>query len=153
MRFFVGLCLLSIFPSTSPAADTYVLASQRKLNDLSRVKVELEVGGDLKVVDQGKVKPLAMSVVAKIAYDELLFEAAGGQLRAARYYDPAEAVIKIEKGGEKPVPGAAGEPAVDWRRLGLRSDLAVLSRRSTDPRGAGPDRPSLQQSVGGDAAA
>ncbi|MEX2121423.1 MAG: hypothetical protein WD847_17650 [Pirellulales bacterium] len=71
---------------------------------MARVEVSLEVGGDLTTVEDGVLKPLKMSVVAKLAYDEKLLSAgnAADTVRATRHYDRAEAVIKVEKGGLKP---------------------------------------------------
>ena len=45
-----------------------------------------------------------MSVVANIKYDEqlLALDRAGLPNRSLRYYDEARAVIKVDKGGEKP---------------------------------------------------
>jgi hypothetical protein len=84
------------------AADTHLLAAEPKNGDLSRVTAQLEVGGNLKVVADGKVKPLPMSVVAQLAYDELIFTAEADHVSSLRYYDRAEATIKIEQGGAKP---------------------------------------------------
>ena len=47
-----------------------LLESRRPRARSCALKSLLEVGGDLKVTDQGKIKPLKMSVVGKMAYDE-----------------------------------------------------------------------------------
>lgn len=83
------------------AAEKYHLESSRNPGDLTAVRVELEVGGELKVVADGKVKPLKMNVLGKLAYQEkLLGGLANGQTgaRYVRHYDLAEAKIKIEDG-------------------------------------------------------
>jgi hypothetical protein len=83
------------------AAEQHRLASARKTGDVSAVRVELEVGGELNVVADGKVKPLKMNVAAKLAYEEKLLGAAAGKparARYARHYDLADAKIKIEEG-------------------------------------------------------
>jgi hypothetical protein len=101
-------CLISLLTcclsSAVGAEETHVLASQISSGDVTRVTAQLEVGGDLKLVSEGKVKPVPMSVVAHLAYDELLFtaEAKGEHLSSLRYYERAEATIKIEQGGAKP---------------------------------------------------
>lgn len=84
------------------AAETHLLAASPKQGDLSRVTAQLEVGGNLKIVVEGKVKPLPMSVVAQLVYDELVFAADADHVSSLRYYDRADATIKIEKGGAKP---------------------------------------------------
>lgn len=83
------------------AADKYRLQSSRTPGDLTAVRVELEVGGELKVVADGKVKPLKMNVLGKLAYEEKLLGAlANGRTgtRYVRHYDQAGAKIKIEDG-------------------------------------------------------
>ena len=91
-------CLLRC-GETASAAEKFRFECQRKPGDLSAVRVELEVGGELKVVADGKVKPLKMNVLGKLAYEErLLGDAATrpASTRYARYYDQAEAKITIE---------------------------------------------------------
>jgi hypothetical protein len=101
--------------ANSRAADTHVLAAHHAAGDVTAVKIALEVGGELKVVDNGKVKPLKMSVVANMGYDEMLLGAADQRLRSARYYEQAEATIKIEQGGAKPVlPDSRRLICADW---------------------------------------
>ncbi len=88
--------------TSAHSAEKHLLAAQPKSGELSRVTAQLEVGGNLKVVAEGKVKPLPMSVVAQLAYDELVLTTEADHLSSLRYYDRAEATIKIEKGGAKP---------------------------------------------------
>jgi hypothetical protein len=83
-------------------AETHVLSAESKSGDLSRVTAQLEVGGNLKVVGEGKVKSLPMSVVAQLAYDELVFTAEAEHVSSLRYYQRAGATIKIEQGGARP---------------------------------------------------
>ena len=72
----------------------------------------MQVGGDLKLVTGGKPKILPMSVIANLKYDEQWLEVnrADRPIRSVRYYDEARAVIKVDKGGEKPSLN-------DWHRL------------------------------------
>jgi len=96
----LGAWLLIHSPSALPAAEGHALRAERKPGDVARVEVLLEVGGDLKLVDEGKVKPLAMSVVGKLRYHERLLaapSAAGDGARSLRHYERALATIKIEK--------------------------------------------------------
>jgi hypothetical protein len=80
------------------------LKNRHQPNELTRVEIALQVGGDLKLMNDGKAKDLPMSVVANLKYDELLLTtgAAGHPSRTARFYDDSRAVIKVEQGGEKP---------------------------------------------------
>ncbi|HEV3021120.1 MAG TPA: hypothetical protein VGX76_01585 [Pirellulales bacterium] len=98
--FVVGVSLLLLSPGASPAAEKHNLSAGGKPGDAVRVEVLLEVGGDLKLVDEGKVNTLPMSVVGKLRYCEKLVDpaSAGGDApRSLRHYERAEAVIKIEK--------------------------------------------------------
>jgi len=85
--------------------DTHLLVPKHRRGELSRVAIALEVGGDLKLLDEkGQTKSLPMSVVANLGYDETLLavEPDGRPTRSARFYDDVRAVIKIGQGGEKP---------------------------------------------------
>jgi hypothetical protein len=96
----VGLVLGVLSSAASSAAPTYTLTAGGKPGDTARVEVLLEVGGDLKLVDDGKVKQLPMSVVGKLRFQEHFVDArpsGGGRARSLRRYERAEAVIKIEK--------------------------------------------------------
>ena len=97
---------VSQFGSTQPPIRSakHSLKSRHRLGELTRVEIALQVGGDLKLVNEGKAKDLPMSVVANLKYDEQLLAigAAGHPTRSVRYYDDTRAVIKVEKGGEKP---------------------------------------------------
>jgi len=91
--------------AAAQTGEKHLLSAQHRAGELARVQIALQVGGDLKLVDnQGKASELPMSVVANLAYDEALLAVApdGKPLRSARYYDDVRAVIKIAKGGEKP---------------------------------------------------
>jgi len=85
-------------------ADKYSLKPTPKVGYLQHVEVALQVGGDLKLVDDGKEITVPMSVVANLKFDEqlLALDADMRPARSARYYDEARAVIKVDKGGEKP---------------------------------------------------
>jgi len=97
-------CMLSGDKSLT-AAEKHRLESSRKPGDAAAVRVELEVGGELKVVADGKVKPLKMNVAAKLAYEEKLLGTSAenpARARYARHYDLADAKIKIEAGEVSP---------------------------------------------------
>ncbi|MBI3837287.1 MAG: hypothetical protein HY288_05040 [Planctomycetia bacterium] len=85
-------------------AEKYALQAEHQAGELTRVEVSLQVGGDLTLANEGSQKKLAMSVVANLIYGEKLLAAGTEEkpARAIRYYDAAQAVIKVDKGGEKP---------------------------------------------------
>jgi hypothetical protein len=96
----------TVAPPTSanaePKPTTFALTSQAKPGTVDRVTAHLEVGGSLKIRDEGQVRPLKMSVVADMRFEERLLAHGKGQIRSVRYYDDAKAVIKIENGVLKP---------------------------------------------------
>ena len=79
------------------------LSETRKLDDLSRVTVLLEVEGHLQLkADGATVKELPLSVTGKFRYDERLLELAEGPpagraVRSVRHYERAEANFKINR--------------------------------------------------------
>ena len=93
--------------AADPAA-RYAIKSERQPDQLTRVEVSLQVGGDLTLTNDGSQKKVPMSVLANLAYDEKLLSAASAEkpARAIRYYLDAHAVIKVDKGGEKPTLAA-----------------------------------------------
>lgn len=87
------------------AAEKYDLVSQPAVGQTVRVEVQLDVGGDLTLADEGKTRKLKMSVAGKLVYDEkILLPNSASRLarRSVRYYDQAAAVIKIDDGGAEP---------------------------------------------------
>jgi hypothetical protein len=61
------------------------------------VQAALEVSGDLKIVDQGKVERMKMSVAASFLYEEKLLGVTGtggGPMRSIRYYRQASGAIQ-----------------------------------------------------------
>jgi len=84
---------------------TYELKRDLRQEAMWQVRADLEVGGDIKVTAEGKVKAVPMSVAANLQYAErLLFDAQDEKFarRSVRHYDKSEAVIKIDRGGMKP---------------------------------------------------
>src|SRR5882724_10879398 len=79
-------------------AKVYSLKSARQPGELARVEIGLQVGGDLKLVTDGKPNVLPMSVVANFDYDERLVaaDASGRPSQSVRYYKAARAVIKVD---------------------------------------------------------
>jgi hypothetical protein len=94
------------------------LSPQCKGGSLTHVTIQLDAGGHnlVKVESDDKVdkekdkageQKLPISVAAKLAYDELRFvdgatKSAVGAVLAVRYYDTAEAVIKVDDSGRAP---------------------------------------------------
>lgn len=111
-----AFCLAGLLASNAGVAraEPYSLIHQATPGDAVRVEVQLDVGGDLKLSEEGQVRALKMSVSGKLVYDERLLadEAAPADpssagktpepRRAVRRYKTAEAVIKIDQGGVEP---------------------------------------------------
>jgi hypothetical protein len=98
-------CLSANCGAAEKSGDKHTLVARHRPGEITRVEVALQVGGDFKfVAEDGKATELPMSVVANLGYDESLLavDPAGQPARSVRYYDDARAVIKIDKGGEKP---------------------------------------------------
>jgi hypothetical protein len=100
------LVLLSLAKAAAAQSDDKrTLRAQHQIGERARVEVAIQVGGDFKLVgDEGKSTTLPMSVVANFGYDEALLalDPSGRPARSVRYYDDTRAVIKIDKGAEKP---------------------------------------------------
>lgn len=143
VRGFVACCLfVALAPRAAGAAqsdDKHPLKGQHRLGELTRVEIALQVGGELNLVaDDGKTTDLPMSVVANLQYDEALLalDATGRPAKSVRYYDDARAVIKIDKGGEKPVFDPARRLIIAERKdpshCLLYCPTAALSREELD---------------------
>jgi len=102
------VCLLCAGGAASVAAEpTYSLTSGRRTGDVDGVRVKVDVGGHLKLADQDeeKLRPLKMSVVGEMRYDERFLQGQPtrtDRLRSIRYYEQAKAAIKIENGSSQP---------------------------------------------------
>jgi hypothetical protein len=97
----------------APDVERIELSASRAANDLMRVSIQIEVGGHTLVRAESDAhakqpeQKLPMSVSAKLQYDERCLApfAEGmtdGTKLAARYYDQAEAVIKVDESGRAP---------------------------------------------------
>ncbi len=103
----VACLLISVATAAQPAAPpkTVTLKSQRGPGAIDRVEVTLEVAGDLNLSDEWKVEKLKMSASGTVRYEERSLEVPAegkGVLRSIRYYDKAEAVIKVGADQSKP---------------------------------------------------
>jgi hypothetical protein len=115
------VCVLGLVaPGFAYAGEAIDLTPQTKPNSLTHVTIQLDAGGqniihdttgaddkpdDKAPKDTTKEKRLAISVAAKLAYDEIRLGTTGatpGAPLAVRYYDAADAVIKVEDGGRTP---------------------------------------------------
>ncbi|MGH7140596.1 MAG: hypothetical protein ACREHD_33100 [Pirellulales bacterium] len=88
------------------AERAYDLTPNRLPTKAVRVEAQLEVGGDIKLVEEGKPRTLKMSVSAQLDYDERCVPVADSQQqhrRAVRFYSQAKAAIKIDEGSVEPV--------------------------------------------------
>lgn len=122
-RWVVYIALYCAGPVSLARAESYSLTSEAAPAETLRVEVQVDVGGDLKLTEEGKVRALKMSVSGKLVYDEKLLsgeaaanasgreasdtESPAGNLaamrRSVRRYKTAEAVIKIDQGGVEPM--------------------------------------------------
>jgi hypothetical protein len=94
---------------------TIELVPRQQPGETTRVAVELDMGGQLQVRPEdaekgtlGEIRQLPMSVVGSLHYDERHLDEQSDaksdnlSARAVRYYDQAEATIKVDQGGEQP---------------------------------------------------
>lgn len=139
-------------PAASRSGESCLLKSSRAAGAIDRVTVQLEAGGEVKFVENKKVGREKMSVAAELGYHEKTLglsdnstqgesEAADkdsggavGGLRSLRYYDKAEAVIKVGKSGIKPtLDDERRLIAVDaGEQVALFSPLGPLTREELD---------------------
>lgn len=109
--FTLVLSISVAIPSIAAAQETIEL-SPCKADTLTRVVIHLEAGGHTLVRAEGDTEgklpeqKLPMSVTADIEYDEQRLASTAdfedGTPTAVRYYDKAEAVIKVDNGGRTP---------------------------------------------------
>lgn len=100
---FVLTCFF--LPVATLAQPKYDLRGQLRPGDLWQVKAKMEVGGEMKLVHDGKVQDVKMSVVAQFDYQEKLVEGQPhklADLRSVRFYETAKATIKIGDGQVEP---------------------------------------------------
>ncbi len=107
LLFVAALAVLLSPLAPGALAEEYDLAPSAPDDQVYQVEVELKVGGDLKLRDpasNGKagkteeLRRLPMSVAGKLGYEEQRLDSE----RTVRYYNRAEATIKVEKGGKSP---------------------------------------------------
>jgi hypothetical protein len=109
----IGL-LVGTIARISAAAELIELSPRWDARQIARITVNFEAGGNAAVrleaeaaATAGKEEQLPISVQASLQYDERRLAtgpgpAAEGALLAARYYNQAEAVIKVDQGGVAP---------------------------------------------------
>jgi hypothetical protein len=110
--FVIAASALAIFAMAAPAAaappqgGSHSLRAKRTAGDVDLVEAVLEVRGDLKLVEDGKVERVKMSVAANFVYHERSLQVpagAGGPSRSIRHYSTAEGVIKSGEHEYEPV--------------------------------------------------
>jgi len=77
---------------------TYNLRQADNPSQSVQVQLQLEVGGQLTLTNDGQLETLPMSVVADIAYEERPLHDTRPR-GTVRHYERADAVIKVDKGG------------------------------------------------------
>lgn len=106
----VALC-----PGLVRAESPIELAPHIQPGDVTQVSLDLELGGQLHVRPEdgekgtiGQPRELPMSVVGTLRYEERRLPSpadgatADASARGARYYEQADAVIKVDDGGQEP---------------------------------------------------
>jgi hypothetical protein len=113
------LLLASTAKSAPARRGTVALRSGRAPGAGDLVQAALEVGGDLKMVEEGKVRRVKMNVEAKFVYHEKSLQvpaAAHAPMRSVRHYDRAEGEIQS---GDHPYNPSLRE---DRRLIGVEVD-------------------------------
>ncbi len=102
----LAILILAARAAAAPTGQsTYTLRPDRAAGRADLVQAVLEVGGDLKLAEEGKVDRVKMNVVAKFVYDEMALEAParfGGPVRSVRHYHRADAEIQSGEHAYKP---------------------------------------------------
>jgi hypothetical protein len=83
--------------SIAAASKTYLLRAERTRGTVDLVEAAFEVGGDLKLIEDGKVEREKMRVDAHFSYEEKSLPATDGAdrpLRSIRYYLKAEGTVQ-----------------------------------------------------------
>jgi hypothetical protein len=86
------------------APTNYLLQSGRQAGQIDRVAIVLEIAGDRLEPADGQVHRVPLSGLGKLSYDEKTLDVAAtpeGHARSVRYYDNAQAVIKVADKGDK----------------------------------------------------
>lgn len=132
------LVAIQAHAQTSSSSQTYSFRCQRGLGTIDRVESALDVGGELKVADNNKVKRLKMTVLANLVYDERTVEVPGkaqGVWRSIRYYDKAGAGIQVDNDGTKPALRDERRlmgVAIEGPKVTLFSPQGALTREELD---------------------
>jgi len=133
------LLLVPTLIAAAGAADArYRFPSGRKPGDVDRVAVSLELGGELIERIGGKDSRAKLSVVCNLRYDEKTLDVPktpGAPVRSARYYDKADAVIRVDEEGFKPQlrdPHRLIAVEADEKTATLFSPHGALSRDELD---------------------
>ena len=122
-------------------AKSTCISAPTSCGELARVQIALQVGGDLKLVDdKGKTQRAAHERGGQFGIRRSTpgtSTPAGKPTRSVRYYDDVRAVIKIDKGGEKPAVDPTRRLIVAERKPGeggcqLYSPAEPLKREELD---------------------
>ncbi|HET6882570.1 MAG TPA: hypothetical protein VFI31_20555 [Pirellulales bacterium] len=136
---FTSLVMLAPLSGAGAAEKGYDLRPGVEPDKTVRIEAQLDVGGDLKLVEEGKPKTLKMSVSAQLVYDEKdqsVRSAAGTtHVRSVRQYRQARAAIKIGEGAVEPKLRASRRLIVADEadgRVTLFSPTGPLTREELD---------------------
>lgn len=102
----VVIASVTVASVASAAVRSHDLRPQANDRQTVRIEAQLDVGGDVKLADEGKTRNLKMSVAAHVIYDEKTLPvraaAKSTPTRSVRHYRQAKATIKIDNGGIEP---------------------------------------------------
>jgi hypothetical protein len=98
----LGTLVMLLAVATVATAETYPLTETVKVGDCFRVRLEMNLNGDIKVSRDDKPASLALTAKATHEFPErvLAVGARGLVEKSARVYETASATIKVDKGTE-----------------------------------------------------
>jgi hypothetical protein len=98
----VGTVVVLLAVATGAPAQNYSLSETVKAGDCFRVRLEMNLKGEIKVSRDGKAASLALTATATHEFPERVLAVGDKGLveKSARVYETATAAIKVEKGTE-----------------------------------------------------
>lgn len=130
MRLLSCWVLLVCLVAPSYATSAYLLAPELSKNDMAKVLVTLEVGGDLIVTEDSQTKSLPLTVKGELRYVEQIVAWAAKHdkvTRSLRKYETATAKIQVDDAGlERQLPAEQCQIIAD-----LRDNQATIAGANT----------------------
>src|SRR5262245_35319625 len=95
----LGIVALALAAAGAARAQTQILAEAPAAGDCCRVRLTMQLKGEMVVLQEGQPSSLKLAASAEHSYRERVLAAApqGGTVaKAARYYDDARATITVD---------------------------------------------------------